>query len=146
MREPCVLAPLLTDTIYDRLLVSSPYEPISIVDFLEPYLAGSANLVVHSLFLEPLVTLQHHLKATNRWIGLTISEAVLRRYQVLPGRTHPEMQGIGPAGFLLHGTFVLNTDVASLPRHAKRRKTKKEDAEPKVNAIVQEEALASVES
>jgi tRNA (adenine-N(1)-)-methyltransferase non-catalytic subunit len=106
-------------------LIASPYDLISIIDALLPYLAGSSNLVVHSLFVEPLVALQHHLKESLGWIAISITEAVLRKYQVLPGRTHPEMQGIGPAGFLLHAIHVIDTETETLPRHPKRRKTAK---------------------
>lgn len=41
----------------------------------------------------------------------TITEPFLRQYQVLPGRTHPEMNGTAHGGFLLHATKILLDDL-----------------------------------
>jgi tRNA (adenine-N(1)-)-methyltransferase non-catalytic subunit len=38
----------------------------------------------------------------------TIVEPWLRQYQVLPGRTHPEMNGTPHGGYLLHGIKVID--------------------------------------
>lgn len=120
-------------------MVSSPYDTPSIVDFLEPYLAGSANLVVHSPFLEPLASLQQHLKRSGQWTASNITEGTLRRYQVHPGRTHPEMNGIGPAGFLLHAFHILTSDTLGelLPKRAKKAKVESTIKVDKVEAKVE---------
>lgn len=41
----------------------------------------------------------------------TITEPWIRQYQVLPGRTHPEMNGIAHGGYLLHATRVIVDEV-----------------------------------
>lgn len=97
---------------WDGLLIACSYEPISIVNALLPYLAGSANLVIHSPFLQPLVEAHSQLRASSEFVNLTLSEPWLRRYQVLPGRTHPEMQTSASGGYLLHGIRVLTDEDA----------------------------------
>lgn len=95
---------------WDGLILATPYEPVSIVRALQPYLAGSSNLVIHSPYLQPLVEAHSELRASPQWCNLSLTEPWLRRYQVLPGRTHPEMQTSATAGFLLHGVRVLSDD------------------------------------
>lgn len=41
----------------------------------------------------------------------TITEPFLRQYQVLPGRTHPEMNGTAHGGFILHATKVVLPEI-----------------------------------
>lgn len=43
----------------------------------------------------------------------TIHEPFLRRYQVLPGRTHPEMQGMASGGFVLNMVRVYENELAN---------------------------------
>lgn len=110
-----------------RLIVVSEYEPFSMVDRLAPYLGGSASIVVHSPHLQVhsfpplsnsaaqfilppspqiLTDLQSKLRQTPCYLAPSITESWLRRYQVLPGRTHPTMATSGSGGFLLHTTKV----------------------------------------
>jgi tRNA (adenine-N(1)-)-methyltransferase non-catalytic subunit len=102
--------------------VASEYDPWSIIESLSPYLAGSASIVVQSPhvqvgsfyhhsteFEKPgqiLADLQSKMRLKPGFLGLTLSEAWLRRYQVLPGRTHPMMSTSGSGGFLLHAIKV----------------------------------------
>ena len=48
----------------------------------------------------------------------TLIEPWLRQYQVLPGRTHPVMNGVGHGGFLLHATRVFDEVSANSARSA----------------------------
>ncbi|GAA5957545.1 hypothetical protein JCM21900_001631, partial [Sporobolomyces salmonicolor] len=62
----------------------------------------------------------------------TIHEPFLRRYQVLPGRAHPEMQGMGSGGFLMTMTRVLENEgvnSVSWGRREKRRLLKEKERE-----------------
>ncbi|GAA5913948.1 tRNA 1-methyladenosine methyltransferase subunit GCD10 [Sporobolomyces salmoneus] len=87
---------------YDALIVASEYEPYSIVERLIPFLAGSASIVIHSPTIQPLFPCLMSLRANPLILQPTIHEPFLRRYQVLPGRTHPEMAGLtSGGGFLL---------------------------------------------
>lgn len=52
---------------FDGLIISSHYEPVSIIDRLLPYLAGSSNVLVHGPYLQvsgrnpPIVSESSHL-------------------------------------------------------------------------------------
>lgn len=94
---------------FEGLLVCSEYEPISILDKLKPSLSGSASIVIQSPYLSVLSSAQHSLRTSPDFIHVTISEPWLRRYQVLPGRTHPEMNGTLGGGFMLSAIRVMGS-------------------------------------
>lgn len=90
----------------DGLLVIARHEPASIVNILLEYLAPSMPFVVYSNVIEPLTELCGELKS-KRCVNLKLTESWLRRYQVLPGRTRPDMNMSGSGGYLLSGIKVL---------------------------------------
>ncbi|EPQ60453.1 Gcd10p-domain-containing protein [Gloeophyllum trabeum ATCC 11539] len=92
----------LFDGEFDGLLVASEYDPLSIVEKLSPYLAGSASIVVQSPNIQVLADLQSQMRQIPHYLAPAVTEVWLRRYQVLPGRTHPFMNMSGSGGFLLH--------------------------------------------
>ncbi|KAL4399141.1 tRNA (adenine(58)-N(1))-methyltransferase non-catalytic subunit Trm6 [Malassezia pachydermatis] len=98
------------DGEFDSLIIASPYESYSMIHRLLPYLAGSANVVVHSPHLQPLVEVQARLRANPAFINVSITEPWLRRYQVLPARTHPDMTTSASGGYLLHAIRILDSD------------------------------------
>ncbi|KZT30779.1 Gcd10p-domain-containing protein [Neolentinus lepideus HHB14362 ss-1] len=87
---------------FDGLLVASEYDPLPIVEKLSSYLAGSASIVVHSPNVQILADLQNKMRQIPHYLAPAVTEVWLRRYQVLPGRTHPFMNMSGSGGFLLH--------------------------------------------
>ncbi|KAG0700659.1 Gcd10p-domain-containing protein [Suillus ampliporus] len=87
---------------YDALLIASDYDPLEVLETLTPYVAGSGSIVVQSPFSQPLTELQTKLRINPSYLAPSITESWLRRYQVLPGRTHPTMNTSGSGGFLLH--------------------------------------------
>ena len=89
------------------LLIASQYDPASILTRLSPYLAGSASIVVYSQHLQIVADLQIQMRAESQYLAPSVTESWLRRYQVLPGRTHPTMVTSGSGGFLLHATKML---------------------------------------
>ncbi|KAF8167364.1 Gcd10p family-domain-containing protein [Crassisporium funariophilum] len=104
-----VISDLLTSTRedlfsgeFESLAICSEYDPYSIIERLSPYLAGSASIVVHSPYSQIVVDLQARLRTMPEYLCPTVTEAWLRRYQVLPGRTHPMMAMSGSGGFILH--------------------------------------------
>ncbi|KAF8578320.1 Gcd10p-domain-containing protein [Ramaria rubella] len=120
---------------WDALLVSSEYEPYSIVEALEPYLAGSSNIVVHSPHIQILANLHTKLRAEPQYLAPNLLETWTRQYQVLPGRTHPLMTTSGSAGFVLHAIKIYNDPNASaaeparkVARAAKRRRIQAKDS------------------
>ncbi|KDQ15589.1 hypothetical protein BOTBODRAFT_624451 [Botryobasidium botryosum FD-172 SS1] len=86
---------------WEGLIISTQYEPFSVIEKLESYLAGSAPIVVHSSHLQVLTELQAKLKQGSHFLGPSITESWLRQYQVLPGRTHPMMSMPGSGGYIL---------------------------------------------
>ncbi|KZT73344.1 Gcd10p-domain-containing protein [Daedalea quercina L-15889] len=94
---------------FDGLVVASEYDPSSILEKLSPYLAGSANIVVHSPYVQIVTDLQNQLRDLPQYLGPAVTEMWLRRYQVLPGRTHPLMNMSGSGGFILHTIKMYNT-------------------------------------
>ncbi|EIW86980.1 Gcd10p-domain-containing protein [Coniophora puteana RWD-64-598 SS2] len=91
---------------FDGLLVSTEYDAFEVVQTLSPYLAGSACIVVQHPYQQPLTELQMKMRAIPSYLGPSITESWSRRYQVLPGRTHPMMSTSGTGGFLLHAIKV----------------------------------------
>ncbi|KAF9225523.1 Gcd10p-domain-containing protein [Gyrodon lividus] len=98
---------------FDGLLVASEYEPFEIVEMLSPYLAGSASIVVQSVFLQPLTDLQAKMRPMPHYLAPSVTESWLRCYQVLPGRTHPTMNTSGSGGFLLHAIKIYDDPSAT---------------------------------
>ncbi|KAJ7751187.1 Gcd10p family-domain-containing protein [Mycena maculata] len=91
---------------FEALIVASDYEPFSILERLVPYLAGSASIVVQSPYVQVLSDLHTKLRALPGYLCPSVTEVWLRRYQVLPGRTHPTMNTSGSGGFILHAIKV----------------------------------------
>ncbi|KIP11118.1 hypothetical protein PHLGIDRAFT_64283 [Phlebiopsis gigantea 11061_1 CR5-6] len=94
---------------FDGLIVASQYDPWSILEKLYPYLGGSASIVVYSPQVQILSDLHTKLKDHTGYLGPSLSEGFLRRYQILPGRTHPTMNTSGTGGFILQAIKVYAT-------------------------------------
>lgn len=126
---------------YDGLLVASPYEPVSIIETLMPYLAGSAALAIHSPHLQPIAEAHARLRGNNKVINVSITEPWMRRYQVLPGRTHPEMSTNATAGYILHGIRVYTeSEAAEVVEVEKQRSAANQDV-ASTNASTDERAI-----
>ncbi|KAJ1735355.1 tRNA (adenine(58)-N(1))-methyltransferase non-catalytic subunit trm6 [Coemansia biformis] len=85
----------------DALVVSTNYNPTTVLKRLVPYLGGSRMLVVYDQYKEPLVEAYAWLRGSPDFLNVQLSEGWLREYQVLPGRTHPQMSTSGGGGFIL---------------------------------------------
>lgn len=105
---------------FEGLVVASEYDPFSIIERLVLYLGGSASLVVYSPHLQILSDLQNKLRDNPQYLAPSVTESWLRRYQVLPGRTHPTMSTTGSGGYLLHAIKVYD-DPAAMPVEMHRR-------------------------
>ena len=62
--------------------------------------------------MQPLVEAQARLRASHSFINVSVTEPWLRRYQVLPARTHPDMSTSASGGYILHAIRILD-DVES---------------------------------
>jgi len=115
---------------FDGLVVASEYDPFSILQKLSPYLAGSANIVVHSPHIQIVTDLQNQLRDLPQFLGAAVTEMWLRRYQVLPGRTHPLMNMSGSGGFILHTIKIYDDPTAqSVVVHRQKAKKAKLEAD-----------------
>ncbi|CAI5727971.1 unnamed protein product [Peronospora destructor] len=96
----------------DSLVIAANYDPEEVLMALLPYLGRSKPFVVYSEFLEPLTRTFARLQKMEAIIDLQLNETWTRENQVLPGRTHPEMNMSACSGYLLWGIKIL--DIPSL--------------------------------
>jgi tRNA (adenine58-N1)-methyltransferase non-catalytic subunit len=140
---------------FNGLLVASFTNPTSILRHLVPLLAGGSQVVVYSPQVEPLTELADYYSTARRtaFVGTPVGERVIpsedfpvdptllltpmvqtarvRRWQVLPGRTHPLMTGRGGAeGYIFVATRVIPAEgkVEARGRPPRGKKVKPEEA------------------
>ncbi|KAF7337502.1 hypothetical protein MSAN_02223200 [Mycena sanguinolenta] len=107
---------------FDALIVASENEPYSILEALIPFVAGSGSIVVQSPYGQILSDLHTKLRALPGYLCPSVTEVWLRRYQILPGRTHPTMNTSGTGGFILHAIKVYNDESANAITSHRRQK------------------------
>lgn len=134
---------------FNGLIIASFTSPASILHHAVPLLAGAAQVVVYSPHIEPLVELADCYSTARRTAFINtpvesrnvpskdfpvdptlllspmLQTARVRRWQVLPGRTHPLMMGRGGAeGYIFVGTRVLPAEgkVEARGKIGKKRK------------------------
>jgi tRNA (adenine58-N1)-methyltransferase non-catalytic subunit len=120
---------------FDGLAVASSMKPGTILHHLVPLLRGAAPVVVYSPNIETLAELADYYSTARRaaWLSeapermtfpnddfpldptlllaATVQTVRARKWQVLPGRTHPLMTARGGAeGYLFTGIRVLNAE------------------------------------
>jgi tRNA (adenine-N(1)-)-methyltransferase non-catalytic subunit len=138
---------------FNGLILASYTSAPSILHRLVPLLAGGAQIAVYSPYIEPLVTLADLYSTARRTAFIQMGEedpmrkvpsedfpvdptllltpsvqtGRVRKWQVLPGRTHPLMMGKGGAeGYSFVGTRVVPAEVRVAARgKAKRGKGRK---------------------
>ena len=134
---------------FDGLIVASFMSLFTVLHYTVPLLRGAAQVVVYSPSIEPLVTLSDYYSKARRMafasnptelgslptedfpvdptllLAPTIQTARCKKWQVLPGRTHPLMTTRGGAeGYIFTATRVLPADGKIEARGKfKRRKT-----------------------
>ncbi|CAH1118617.1 unnamed protein product [Phaedon cochleariae] len=92
----------ILDQKVDSLIVTAKEHPVNIVKALLPFLRGNRSLVVFSLLKEPLQDLYFYLKSRVDIVSIKLSNNFMRDYQVLPDRTHPEVN-MNYGGYILTG-------------------------------------------
>jgi tRNA (adenine-N(1)-)-methyltransferase non-catalytic subunit len=93
----------------DSIILACKYDPTSTLLALLPYLETSSPFVVFYEFLEPLLECFRELQDKKLAINLRLSDTWMREYQVLPGRTHPNMHMSQNGGFILTGIKLCPT-------------------------------------
>lgn len=89
------------------ILVVQNDHPLPILKMCYTYLSPSRNFVIYSDIIEPLLECYDYLKSNSMAISMSLTDSWLRKYQVLPDRTRPEMNTSGYGGYLLSGIKVL---------------------------------------
>ncbi|KAJ8652243.1 hypothetical protein O0I10_012151 [Lichtheimia ornata] len=128
---------LLFEGKFDALIISSPYEPSTVVERLFPYISGSRRIVIYGFTKDVLIDTAAWMRKSTSYLSVDISESFLRQYQVLPGRTHPEMTTSGGGGYLLSALKVIDCpeDMAIVfQNEMDARKNKKQKRDKKPNA------------
>jgi tRNA (adenine-N(1)-)-methyltransferase non-catalytic subunit len=87
------------------ILMTRNFDPCLPAQILIEFLAPSAPFAIFSPIIEPLAQCMVLLK--NRAVNLRLSDTWLRRYQILKGRTRPDMNMSGSGGFILTGTKIV---------------------------------------
>lgn len=94
----------------DALIIVAKEHPVAILNTLLPFVKPSRPVVVFQLSRDILMETFIELKSGGRMTGLKLTSNWLRMYQVLPNRTHPDVNMNGNSGFLLHGYTVRHCD------------------------------------
>ncbi|GAA6051958.1 hypothetical protein JCM3770_002984 [Rhodotorula araucariae] len=107
---------------FDGVIIACEYEPYSIIERLLPRIGGSASIVVYSPHMPLLFAALLRLRQHPAILAPTIHEPFLREYQVLPGRAHPQMQGMASGGFVLSMLRVWENDDANSVGMGRRKR------------------------
>lgn len=90
----------------DGLVICSKEDPAEILRALLPFVLPSRPIVIYNTSREVLSELYVDMKSSYSVVNLKITSNFMRSYQVLPNRTHPEINMSGNSGFLLTGLTV----------------------------------------
>jgi len=88
------------------LVLAGKENPSELCDMLLPLVGLSRPVVIYSQFREPLQDVYMKLKADKSVTALKLTEPWLRKYQIMPDRTHPEVLMSGSGGYVLSGVTV----------------------------------------
>lgn len=94
------------DEKVDGLVIVTREHPWSILTTLLPFVKPNRNIVVYHNIKEVLTEVFLDLKSGTRVTSVKLTSNWMRNYQVLPNRTHPEVQMGGNSGYLLTGIVV----------------------------------------
>lgn len=97
---------VLNNRKVDGLIIVGKEHPRSIFTELVKYLDISRPFVVYCPIREPLQEMYCDLKSRSDVVAIRITESFLRGYQILPERTHPDINMSGSGGYLLSGILV----------------------------------------
>lgn len=137
---------ILFEGNFDALIVASQYQPESILEKLLPYVAGSRPVIVYHGTKEALLETSTWMRRCPDLLAPQLTESWLRKSQVLPGRTHPEMSTWGTGGSLLTATKVIDQPVQAALTKRERLAMEKKNAEAKKVKRAREEAESAASS
>ncbi|XP_034473977.1 tRNA (adenine(58)-N(1))-methyltransferase non-catalytic subunit TRM6 [Drosophila innubila] len=88
---------------FDSLVMAAKEHPSNIIQALLPLVKPSRPVVIFSTCKELLQETYMELKTSGKVTNLHVTSNWLRTYQILPNRTHPEVNMSGNSGYLLTG-------------------------------------------
>ncbi|KAH8404381.1 hypothetical protein KR222_007382 [Zaprionus bogoriensis] len=88
---------------FDNLVMAAKEHPSNILQALLPLVKPSRPIVIFSTCRELLQELYMELKTSGKVTNLHLTSNWMRMYQILPNRTHPEVNMSGNSGYLLTG-------------------------------------------
>lgn len=91
---------------FDSLIVVSRDHPLNIVKELLQFMKPSRPVIIFNLSKELLMEMYVELKTLSTVNNLHLTSNWMRNYQILPNRTHPEVQMNGNSGYVLRGYTV----------------------------------------
>lgn len=97
------LRSLLRAGFTGAILADPRVDPTELLEAALPLLGGSTPFCVFHPAAQPLAEAQAAMSRAKRAVMMRLSESWTRTYQVLPGRTHPQMSANGTGGYLLAG-------------------------------------------
>lgn len=122
---------MLFEGDFDGLILASQYQPESILEKLLQYVRGSRPVVVYHNAKEALLETSTWMRRCPDLLAPQLTESWLRKSQVLPGRTHPEMSTWGTGGCLLTATRIIDQPVQAALTKRERLAMEKKNAEAK---------------
>mmetsp|Transcript_1718 Transcript_1718/g.2267 ORF Transcript_1718/g.2267 Transcript_1718/m.2267 type:complete len:513 (+) Transcript_1718:132-1670(+) len=93
----------------DSLILACSYDPTATLLSLLPYLETSCPFVVFYEYMEPLIECFREIQKQGLAINLRLTDTWMREYQILPNRTHPNMNMSQNGGFILTGVKLCPT-------------------------------------
>ncbi|KAI7903554.1 Gcd10p family-domain-containing protein [Cokeromyces recurvatus] len=131
---------LLFEGDFDGLIISSAFQPESVLKVLKDYVAGSRPIVIYSFSKEVLLQAAFWMRRTRDFLNADVTESSLREYQVLPGRMHPNMNMSAGGGYLLSALRVIDCPYdptlakrGDNEKRSKKKKKKNDKKEPLAN-------------
>lgn len=92
---------------FTSCIVAAPtISPAAAWHWLSPFLAPSASFAIFSPHMQPLAEFMQALQHSKEAVAVQLHDIWWREYQVLPFRTHPEMNAAEPGGCVLTGIKI----------------------------------------
>lgn len=99
------------ETKVDSLVIATRHNPLLVLRTLLPYLAPSCPFVIFAEHIQSLAECFDVLKTERLAIKLQLSETWKREFQMLTGRTHPEMTMDATGGYILTGCKISDKEI-----------------------------------
>ncbi|KAK8790904.1 hypothetical protein WA158_005535 [Blastocystis sp. Blastoise] len=106
----------------DTIIIASN-DPLTHVPRLLPYLSPAGIIAVYTPYVEVGTELYAGLKKSGEFVNLELTQNWMRKYQVLPMRTHPYMNMFNSSGCILTGIRVLSENNMKVERVYKKGNT-----------------------